>query len=67
MASGEAAAATRHKMAVQQAHEMGRLYAPTLGEVHIYTHSHVMPTINVHSECVQSQCKVCQTPPLELP
>ena len=27
-----------HKMAVQQAHEMGGLHAPTLGEVHIYTH-----------------------------
>ena len=35
MASGEAVG---HKMAVQQAHEMGGLHAPTLGEVHIYTH-----------------------------
>ena len=50
------------KLSVQQAHEMGGLHAPTLGEVHIYTH--VMPTINVHNECVQSQCKVHQTPPL---
>ena len=36
MASGEVAVG--HKMAVQQAHEMGGLHAPTLGEVHIYTH-----------------------------
>ena len=36
MASGEVAVG--HKMAVQQAHEMGELHAPTLGEVHIYTH-----------------------------
>ena len=36
MASGEVL--DGHKMAVQQAHEMGGLHAPTLGEVHIYTH-----------------------------
>ena len=36
MASGEVAVG--HKMAVQQAHEMGGLHAPTLGEAHIYTH-----------------------------
>ena len=36
MASGEVAVG--HKMAVQQAHEMGGLHAPTSGEVHIYTH-----------------------------
>ena len=36
MASGEVAVG--HKMAVQQAHEMGGSHAPTLGEVHIYTH-----------------------------
>ena len=36
MASGEVAVG--HKMAVQQAHEMGGLHAPTLVEVHIYTH-----------------------------
>ena len=36
VASGEAP--DGHKMAVQQAHEMGGLHAPTLGEVHIYTH-----------------------------
>ena len=37
VASGEAP--DGHKMAVQQAHEMGGLHAPTLGEVHIYTHT----------------------------
>ena len=57
MASGEVP--DGHKMAVQQAHEMGGLHAHSLGEVHIYTH--VMSTINVHNECVQTQC---QTPPL---
>ena len=36
MASGEVA--DGHKMAVQQAHEMGGLHVPTLGEVLIYTH-----------------------------
>ena len=36
MASGEVP--DGHRMAVQQAHEMGGLHAPTLGEVHIYTH-----------------------------
>ena len=36
VASGEAP--DGHKMAVQQAHEMGGLHTPTLGEVHIYTH-----------------------------
>ena len=36
MASGEVAVG--HKMAVQQAHEMGGLHAPTLGDAHIYTH-----------------------------
>ena len=36
MASGEVAVG--HKMAVQQAHEMGGSHVPTLGEVHIYTH-----------------------------
>ena len=35
MASGEVP--DGHKMAVQQAHEMGGLHAPTLGKVHIYT------------------------------
>ena len=36
MASGQVP--DGHKMAVQQANEMGGLHAPTLGEVHIYTH-----------------------------
>ena len=63
MASGQVP--DGHKMAVQQAHEMGGLHAHSLGEVHIYTH--VMSTINVHNECVQAQCKVHQTPPLQLP
>ena len=36
MASGEVP--DGHKMAAQQAHESGGLHAPTLGEVHIYTH-----------------------------
>ena len=36
MASGEVP--DGHKMAAQQAHEMNGLHAPTLGEVHIYTH-----------------------------
>ena len=44
MASGEVP--DGHKMAVQQAHEMGGLHAPTLGEVHIYT----------HMWCQQSMC-----------
>ena len=36
MASGEDH--DGHIMAVHQAHEMGGLHAPTLGEIHIYTH-----------------------------
>ena len=61
MASGEVPDA--HKMAVQQAHKMGGLHAPTWVRS-TSTHTHMMPTINVHNECVQSQCKACQTPPL---
>ena len=46
VASGEAP--DGHKMAVQQAHEMGGLHAPTLGEVHIYTH-----TRDANNQCAQ--------------
>ena len=44
MASGEVP--DGHKMAVQQAHKMAGLHAPTLGEVHIHT----------HMRCQQSMC-----------
>ena len=38
-----------HKMAVQQAHELGGLQANSLGEVHIYTHTTAAENLFFHT------------------